>query len=215
MDKKYIDSALHSMSQYRILWKLNVPRFNQLESSSNIRFVRWISSTTGLLAHPKTVLFISHCGVNSAHESIWMGTSILCIPILGDQFDMAQRLEDAGVGKWLDKLTFTSEELKSTIEMMLSDTEKTQRENNIQQVRKIMKWHGGVERAVDLIEIVSEYGIQSFVPRKNSFPWYSYYNFDAFAIWLLLFIGFVWFSRRLCCCCRPQRLERTVKQKTS
>ncbi|CAF2953607.1 unnamed protein product [Rotaria sp. Silwood2] len=129
------------------------------------------------LAHPNVHLFIFHCGINSAYESIWLSTSILCIPIIDDQQDMAQCLEDAGIGRWLHKYDFTSEKLKQTIEMMLNNEERLFREKNIKRIETIMKLDGDAEHAVDLIEMFAEYGIKSLVPINNSSPFYAYHNY--------------------------------------
>ncbi|CAF0990171.1 unnamed protein product [Adineta ricciae] len=179
--------ALKSLSEYRVLWKIDHPGISQT-SSSTFRIVKWISSSLGHLAHPAVQIFISHCGINSAYESVWLGTAILCIPRLGDQLDMAQRLEDAGVGKWLNQNKFTPDQLKQTVELMLTSGEMVSRERNIKRIQAIMKLHGGVERAVDLIEMTAEYGIKSFVPVNNSYPWYAYYNLDVYTIWLFILI---------------------------
>ena len=48
---------------------------------------------------------------------------------------MAQRIEDAGVGKWLHKFKFTSEQLKQTIESMLTEEEVSLREKNIKRIQ--------------------------------------------------------------------------------
>ncbi len=74
---------------------------------------------------------------------------------------MAQRVEDAGVGRWLHKFKFTSEQLRETIEMMLTEEEKVLREKNIKRIQAMMKIHGGIERAVDLIEMVAEHGMKN------------------------------------------------------
>ena len=197
------------------MWKLDQSHVLQLPplSMSNFRFVKWISSPLGFLAHPKVDLFISHCGINSVHESIWLGTSILCIPIIGDQHDMAQRLEDAGVGKWLNKLNFTSEQLKTTIEIMLREEEIVTRTKNMKRLQKVMQWHGGVERAVDLIEIVAEYGIESFLPIDDTYSWYIYYNIDVAVIWFLLLIGTKRLFMYFCCQQRSRAMKKLFKEK--
>ena len=174
--------ALQSFDQYRMVWKLD---HHDFPSTEKFRIVQWISSSLGYLAHSNVHLFISHCGINSVYESIWLGTSILCIPIVADQQDMAQRVEDAGVGRWLNKFTFTSEQLKQTIQTMFKEVERSTRERNIRRIQAWMKLHGGIERAVDLIETVAEHGVDVLVSPNRSSPWYAYYNLDVYAIWLL------------------------------
>ena len=78
----------------------------------------------------------------------------------------------------------------------------------------MMKLHGGIERAVDFIEIVAEYGVESLIPINNSYPWYAYYNLDIYAIWLFILIGLQQFIVR-CCCCRRSLSMITLKKKIS
>lgn len=76
---------------FRVLWKLDssdhrfLPPADALPPSSQMRVVTWISSQLGVLAHPATQLFLSHCGINSVHESVYLEKKLLCIPILADQ----------------------------------------------------------------------------------------------------------------------------------
>ncbi|CAF1070935.1 unnamed protein product [Adineta steineri] len=218
IEKIYL--TIKSFDKYRVIWKLNQIYDFPTELPSRIRIVPWISSTLGYLAHPNVQLFLSHCGINSAYESIWLGTSILCIPFLGDQHDMAQRLIDANVGRSLDKLTFTPEELRETIEIMFKEDEILFSQENIKRIQRIIRLNGGVERAVDLIEMVADYGFQAFIPIENSYPWYVYYNFDVYTIWLLSSLVILQLILRCCCCCsyyhrRTRSDETSIKMKTS
>ncbi|CAF0967451.1 unnamed protein product [Adineta steineri] len=219
IEKIYL--TIKSFDKYRVIWKLNQIYDFPTQLPSRIRIVPWISSTLGYLAHPNVQLFLSHCGINSAYESIWLGTSILCIPFLGDQHDMAQRLIDANVGRSLDKLTFTPEELRETIEIMFKEDQILFRQENIKRIQRIIRLQGGVERAVDLIEMVADYGFQAFIPIENSYPWYVYYNFDVYTIWLLSSLVILQLILRCCCCCcsyyrrRTRSDETSIKMKTS
>jgi len=76
-----------------------------------MRILDWVSSPRAVLAHPNVRAFVSHCGINSVHESLAAGTPIVGIPMLADQRDMAARVADAGVGVWMDKSRFRGSEL--------------------------------------------------------------------------------------------------------
>lgn len=65
---------------------------------------RTLSPPLTLLAHPKTVAFVSHCGMFGVSEAIYHRVPIVGVPIFGDQVDNAKRLEDSGLGvRILDK----------------------------------------------------------------------------------------------------------------
>ena len=46
-----------------------------------LRVSRWIPSQLALLQLPTLRLFVSHCGINSAHEALFFGVPLLCIPL--------------------------------------------------------------------------------------------------------------------------------------
>ena len=58
---------------------------------------------------------IMHGGSNGIHESLYFGIPIIVIPVLGDQFDWAIRVSDAGVGVQLLPHQLTSSFLKQSI----------------------------------------------------------------------------------------------------
>ncbi|KAK8953435.1 Anthocyanidin 3-O-glucosyltransferase 2 [Platanthera guangdongensis] len=62
------------------------------------KLVNWAPQVS-VLGHPSVVVFVTHCGWNSALESISAGVPMLCRPIFGDQRMVARALEEIwGVG---------------------------------------------------------------------------------------------------------------------
>lgn len=189
--------------RFRVLWKLDAADQKLLPSdmpdTNLLRVTTWVSSQLGTLAHPATRVFISHCGINSVHESVYLGTTLLCIPILADQADMAARVHDAGVGTFLSKSTFTAGSLTDSLAELLDDAKQANFTQSITTVRAAMKLAGGVERAADYIEFVAQYGSSALMPIDVSHPWYVRGGWDVFAIHVCL----VWLLYRLarCCCC--------------
>jgi MGT family glycosyltransferase len=135
---------------FRTLWSLKPDQAALLPASttSSLRIVEW-SPQQAVLAHPNVKVFVSHCGINSAHESVHAGTPIVGIPMFGDHQDMALRVADAGIGVWLDKQKFTTEELRDAIMMVLTNEAMGVAMANVQQALEVA---GGVDRAADLIE---------------------------------------------------------------
>jgi hypothetical protein len=151
-------------------------------------------------------IFISHCGINSAYESIWLGTPIICIPISVDQYDMGHRIQDAGVGVLLDKLAFTPEELRSHIETILENKNYS---HNIKRMQVMMKLHGGVQHAADTIETVAQFGSKMFIPIDYFYPYYAYYNLDVYGVWFLI----VYILRRLYIYCKYVMIKQIQKKR--
>ena len=138
-------------ASFRVWWILR-PQMQQLlptPLAANIRSDSWGPPLLAVLKHPHVRVFVSHCGINSTQESLAAGTPIVGIPMLADQFDMAMRLKDAGVGLFLNKLTFSSSELRAVIEHVLSDSTFL---SPIPAIQASFHQAGGVSQAANLIE---------------------------------------------------------------
>ncbi|CAG2116852.1 unnamed protein product, partial [Medioppia subpectinata] len=72
---------------------------------------------------PLVDLVITHGGVNTVTETLYFGKPMIVLPLFGDQYDNAQRVEDKGFGIRLDAYKCSEEELLNAIEKLLNDTE--------------------------------------------------------------------------------------------
>jgi MGT family glycosyltransferase len=136
---------------FRVLWILKAPQAARLPARlpGNLRILDWGPAPLAILAHSKVKVFVSHCGINSVHESLHAGTPIVGIPMFADQRDMAVRIADAGVGLWLDKRRFSAGDLRAAVVRVLDDGEF---QHNISAIQQAFARAGGVRRAADLIE---------------------------------------------------------------
>ncbi|MEO1637397.1 MAG: glycosyltransferase [Cyanobacteria bacterium J06631_9] len=138
-------------ASFRVWWILRPEMHPLLPSviAPNIRIDSWGPPLLAVLRHANVRAFVSHCGINSVHESMASGTPIIGIPMLADQLDMAIRVKDAGVGLFVDKLSFSSDDLRSTIEhVMLEPTFM----EAIPAIQASFQQAGGISYAADLIE---------------------------------------------------------------
>ncbi|NJM27174.1 MAG: glycosyltransferase family 1 protein [Pseudanabaena sp. RU_4_16] len=138
-------------ASFRVWWILRSPMQQLLPTpvTANMRIDDWGPPLLAVLKHPNVRAFVSHCGINSAQESLAAGTPIVGIPMLADQFDMAMRIEDAGVGLAIDKMTFSASDLRSAIERVLSDSTFI---TPIPAIQESFHQAGGISRAANLIE---------------------------------------------------------------
>ncbi len=138
-------------TELRALWVLRDEGQAHLpvDLARNIRVERWVPSQIGVLGHPNVRVFVSHCGTNSVQESLHAGTPIVGFPMFVAQRDMAQRVSDAGVGVFLDKHTFTPDELRAAVLCVMHDD--SFRTATVA-IRASFARAGGVRRAADLIE---------------------------------------------------------------
>eukprot|EP01042_Synura_sphagnicola_P004152 gene4152-5241_t len=62
-----------------------------------------VRSNSDGAASVRTVLFVSHCGINGINEALFHGLPVLCLPITADQPDNGALLRHMGVGDYLHK----------------------------------------------------------------------------------------------------------------
>ena len=138
-------------ASFRVWWVLRpaMQKFLPSGIAPNIRIDSWGPPLLAVMKHANVQAFVSHCGINSVHEAMASGTAIVGIPMLADQRDMAIRVEDAGVGLFVDKLSFSPEELRSAIRQVMSDSTFVAA---IPAIQASFKQAGGISYAVDLIE---------------------------------------------------------------
>lgn len=135
----------------RALWVLKADQAARLPGTPppSLRIVDWVPDPRAVLAHPNVRVFVSHCGINSVHESLVAGTPIVGIPMLADQRDMAARIADAGVGLWLEKTRFTAATLRQAVTRVIEEPEFRRR---IPALQAAFAQAGGLRRAADVIE---------------------------------------------------------------
>ena len=226
----------------RVLWKLrsehagfvNASRFipSSLSSVSGQLLVSpRVSSQLAVLSHPRTLLFLSHCGINSAYESVYLHVPVLCYPIAADQADMSMRVADSGAGDWLNSKAFDELErgldmaLVDRIERMLDLTNDTSTsrwptlQRRVRVVGDMVRLSGGAQRAVDLIEAVATHGERDFLSVNHHYPLWAKVELDELVVWALLLCLLVvlpvTLSLRAATACRERCRRLTPKVHTA
>ena len=70
----------------------------------------------------RTSLFVTHCGMNSASEGLYMGVPELLYPLTGEQRAVARRVEEMGAGRRLEEKAAASPlRLRAAIGAALAD----------------------------------------------------------------------------------------------
>merc|ERR1719291_8905 len=103
----------------------------------------WVP-TPRALAYPKVVAFVSHCGGNSAAESMALGVPIIGYPQFGDQPAVCQRIADAGAGRTRPAGCWVQAE---DVLEVLSTPSYAQK---AQSLSRIFQKFGGASKAADL-----------------------------------------------------------------
>lgn len=159
-----IDTLITGLKRLKIniLWSMadHQPAFDPSIFPPSFRHEKYVSQRA-VLEHPAMRLFLSHCGVNSVHESLWAGIPLLALPIANDGYYNASRVEDAGVGLQLDKRSFTADEVEKKANQLLFDPRYAL---TAKKLSIIQHFCHGRERTADLLECISKVGIEHYLP---------------------------------------------------
>ena len=86
----------------------------------NVKILKWLPQND-LLGHPKTKLFITHCGNNGQHEALYHGVPMIGFPLFAEQHMNCHRGFMKGFGLKMDIHSFTEDELFENIQEVLNN----------------------------------------------------------------------------------------------
>lgn len=136
---------------FKVLWSLPESQRSILpEFPSTVRVESFVPQAA-VLSHPNVVVFVSHCGMNGIHESLYHGKPILALPFFGDQHYNAARLVDLGVALKLSKHNFSRIDVSNKINQLLHD--QCYQEKALH-MSKILKQTDGLNQAAQIVETV-------------------------------------------------------------
>ncbi|CAG2109293.1 unnamed protein product [Medioppia subpectinata] len=98
---------------------------------------------------PLVDLVITHGGINTVTESLYFGRPMIAMPVYGEQYDNAQRLQDKGFGLRLDAYKCSEEELLTAIETLLNDRRLAER---LAEVSRRIQTDNSLAKVSQLIE---------------------------------------------------------------
>ena len=196
-----------------VVWSLksqNRHILNGLDIDPSVFFISdWVPQFQ-LLQHETIAMAILHGGVGGVTESLYNRVPIIVLPLFGDQFGNAARVQAAGAGIYLHLSELTADLVKNSVETIKNGDYRKE----AAKMRKIFLQAGGVDRASDLMELYADVGYQHLVPAyaKYKWSWVQYYNVDVKLVLCMLLGGVVYCIAKLCkCCCRCR--SRTNKTK--
>ncbi len=142
-----------------------------------------------LLANSKVKLFITHCGQRSLFEAVYHAKPLLGVPLFYDQEYNARFLKERGYGAIIDLHTFTEEELRRKLTMVLEDGSYMTR---MQTASEIFRDDPETprQRAARMVEQVVKHGAGHLRSSASDLSWCQYWLLDiAAAISIISFVA--------------------------
>ena len=102
---------------------------------------------------PLVDLFIAHGGNKTITETLHFGEPMIVLPVLWDQYDNAQRMQDLNFGWRFDTYSFADEEFLSTIEELLQNEKLREKMN---QIGENIRQRQDVQFAVATVERIAQ-----------------------------------------------------------
>ncbi|GAB1601338.1 UDP-glucuronosyltransferase 2C1-like [Argonauta hians] len=189
--------------KYDVVWRQRKTSF----SHRNVYTNNWIPQND-ILGHPKTKLFITHCGNSGQNEALYHGVPMLGIPLFGDQFFNAKRMIDKKYGLSLDMDTFTTEELIETINELMENNTYSQR---IKKASEILhsRPESPAQQSARHIDHIMKYGGEYLKSPCQQMPLYQFFMIDVYipliiCVVLILYIQYLIGKKCLSICCRKK-----------
>jgi UDP:flavonoid glycosyltransferase YjiC (YdhE family) len=192
-----LKAALDSGVIHKVFWSISksqgaVTGF----SHPKIKWMPWVPQYA-MLQHAALSVFVSHMGAESAHEGMYTGTPLLCIPIFGDQPGNARRAQELGVGLAFHKYKFSAQDILQAIHNLTDPSGPFP--HNCNKIKDIARRAArkGLDDAVDLIETVGYHGDSFLFPDNRQGSFIRDSNYDILAVCGLLLVGLFYLMFRV------------------
>nr|AEW43135.1 UDP-glycosyltransferase UGT42B2 [Helicoverpa armigera] len=164
-----------------------------------------------ILAHPKTLAFLSHAGNGGTTEAIHYGVPMVAMPVGGDQPANAAAIEESDLGVQLQIRDLNEENLLNAFRKVLDPKFR-------QRVKEVSKaWHDRplppLDTAVYWTEFAAKYPNFNFRTAAADVPFYQYINLDVAAVFITIIsiIFIVLRSALKICCGRKESKGKNTK----
>ncbi|ELU11658.1 hypothetical protein CAPTEDRAFT_130752 [Capitella teleta] len=173
----FID-AFQRLSQ-TVIWKIRHLKAEHRELlSQNIHVFNWLAQND-ILGHRNVRMFITHCGNNGQHESIYHAVPMIGFPMYFDQFENAARLQQKGIGIEMNMRNFSSDHLVDNILTILKYN--STYKQNAKKISSILRSRPMLpkEEAAYWIEHVTQFGSGHLRPVTTAMSPFEMYGLDV------------------------------------
>ena len=191
--RSILEGIMASHFNYSVVWALRESNRNAIEEvkidPKRIFIASWISQFT-MLGHKTVAMAILHCGLGGVQEALYNKIPVICVPYGYDQFDIAARLEDWGLGIHINTLKLNEKEVSNVVERVGGGA----LGSKVEKMSIILRASGGTKAAADLVELYAEVGHEHGVPAfaQYKWGWVEYYNMDVWGLILMVIGVLVW-----------------------
>ncbi|KAI1695879.1 UDP-glucoronosyl and UDP-glucosyl transferase domain-containing protein [Ditylenchus destructor] len=190
--KEAFFKSFASFPEYEFIWKmeLNANETWMRSIAPNVHLFDWFDQRS-ILAHPKTVAFITHCGMNSLNEGARAGVPLIGIPLFSDQLYDAAAMKHKKFGVYVDILEAHKEEevITSALDQVLNNPTYSYNAKLIQKKLNNAPF-SPAERFVKWLEFAAEFpDLNEFqLPSPDEIGFFAYYSLDVIGISILSLI---------------------------
>lgn len=200
MPTSVIKEIYNAFSRCKQKFLLKMSKISSVPLPANVHAVEWLPQQD-ILGHPKTRLFITHCGMHGVLEAIYHAVPMVGIPIFGDQGDVLVRLKLKGVAVGFDKTELTSDILYEAIQTVLNDQRYYINVKNLSAVLKDQP-QTAMERGMYWIEYVIRHrGAEHLKTADRHLNIFQYLLLDVLLIFIIMMctmlLFFKWLIRKL------------------
>lgn len=177
IDAGLVDGAVWSVSRSKREW------FTGLDLPEGMMLQAWVPQKA-LLARPEVAAFLTHGGVESAHEAMAAALPVVVVCILGDQCANGGKIVGAGMGLAMTRSGVRQGKLGAALRKVLAD-EGGSFKAAARRMRALaaISGRGAAEAAADLLEYSLHFGWSQLEPPGARMSWMRANNAD---VWLAL-----------------------------
>ncbi|BBD51505.1 ecdysteroid UDP-glucosyltransferase [Samia ricini nucleopolyhedrovirus] len=120
---EFLQMLLDAFARLRgrtVLWKVDDAVAEALVLPPNVVARKWFNQR-GVLHHARVVAFITQGGLQSSDEALQARVPMVCLPMMGDQFHHARKLQQFGVARTLDATAVSAAQLALAVAGVIDD----------------------------------------------------------------------------------------------
>jgi len=190
MSPEFLEMIVNAFNElpYSIIWKYEGERPANL--SSNVIVRKWIPQQD-LLGHPSIGAFFTHAGILSVHEAVYHAVPMIALPFISDQDQNARNIANKGIGVQLNIKTLTEENIKHSINQVMTNTCYSSAVRRLSKVFKDRETKP-VDKAVYWMEYVLRHnGAAHLQPISKNMSFIQLYLIDVIALSIFLVAAIV------------------------